>query len=156
MLAIAILLAVLRTLIRTYKFRRLFLDDAFLFLATITLIAGTVLTHLDFPYLYLQVNVELGLESPPPDFEQQLVVDEKLQDAATVLLGVTVFSVKFSFLFFFRGLLRRVQNLQTWWWCVLAVLIPTAGVCICSDFISCPVFGESVLGMPVPVINLGH
>ncbi|MCJ1246847.1 hypothetical protein MMC30_004056 [Trapelia coarctata] len=145
LLGLAVVLAAIRTHIRIYKFHRLFVDDGFLFLATTALIGGTVLIHLDAPYLYLQVNVESGAEAAPPNFIQQLLSDQKLQDSATVLLAVTIFSVKYSFLFFFHSLVRRVRTLTIWWWCVFAIVIPSTIVCICSSFIACPYFGEEVL-----------
>ncbi|KAL8796095.1 MAG: hypothetical protein Q9195_001427 [Heterodermia aff. obscurata] len=86
---------------------RLLLDDAFFFLALITLIAGTSTTYVDIPYIYLQEDVQAGIRMPPPDFIQQLLRSVKIQDAAVVLLSSTLLSVKLSFLFFFRQLLLK-------------------------------------------------
>ena len=104
------------------------------------------MVYIDCPYLYTQVSVESGVQAPPANFIQQLINDQKTQDAAAVLLSVTIVSVKFSFLFFFRHLLRRLKGLNIWWWCVLAVHVPTAVVMVCSSFMSCPDFGARVLG----------
>jgi len=146
LLGIAIVLAAGRTYIRTRIFRRIFIDDCLFFLATVCLIAGTVMVYIDCPYLYTQVSVESGMQTPPSDFIHQLIEDQKTQDAAAVLLLVTIVSVKFSFLFFFRSLLRRLKNMIIWWWFVFAVHVPTAVVMICSSFMSCPYFGARVLG----------
>ncbi len=40
------------------------------------------------------------MRTPPSDFIHQLIEDQKTQDAAVVLLSVTVVSVKFSLFFF--------------------------------------------------------
>ena len=132
--------------IRLRLFRRLFVDDSLFFLAAICLVAGTVMVYIDCPYLYTQFSVESGVQPPPSNFIEQLINDQKTQDAAVVLLCVSIASVKFSFLFFFRSLLRRLKSMTIWWWCVLAVHIPAAVVMICSSFMSCPDFGARVLG----------
>ena len=117
-----------------------------LFLAVITLVAGTAMMYMNIPWAYLQVNVELGVEAPPPNFVQDLIRDERTQDAAAVLLETCVYCVKLSFMFFFWSLLRRVSKpIIYWWWCILAVMVPSAAYCICANFVACPVFGSAVL-----------
>ena len=142
----ALLLASGRTYIRYRKFRRLFVDDGFLFIAAVALIIATSLVYVNISFIYTQVNVSAGLEPAPEDFVQQLILDQKTQDAATVFTWVTIFSVKFSFLAVFRKLVSRLRNLTIWWWCVLAVLIPAAIICACGSFIACSTFGPGVLG----------
>ena len=44
----------LRTIIRVRRFRRLYLDDGFLFLAVVTLVAGTGLMFVNIRYAYTQ------------------------------------------------------------------------------------------------------
>ena len=104
------------------------------------------MTYLDIPYIYLQQNVQSGAQAPPADLIQQLLKSVKIQDAAVVLLSVTIFAVKLSFLAFFRSLIRRLRKLEIWWWCVLAVVIPSSIVLVCSNFITCPYFDERILG----------
>ena len=142
----ALLLASARTYIRYQRFRRLFVDDGFLFAAAVSLIIATSLVYVNAPFVYVQINVEAGLQPPPENFVQQLILDQKTQDAATVFLWVAIFGVKFSFMACFRNLVRRLRNLTIWWWCVLAVLIPAAIICMCGSFIACPIFGPGVLG----------
>lgn len=121
-------------------------DDCFFFLAIITFISGTTTLYLDLHTIYLQENVEAGLRAAPADFVSQLLHGEGFQDAATTLLGTTITSVKFSFLFFFRGLLRQQKKMLVWWWCVFVFLIPTAVTLMFSGFIACPYYDERVLG----------
>ena len=146
LLGIAAVVAGGRVFTRFYNPRSFAVDDGFFCLAIITLIAGTTVLYLDVPYLYLQENVEAGLRAPPADFVSQLIHDEKLQNAATTLLGTTIMSVKFSFLFFFRHLIQRQKKLLIWWWCIFAFLIPTAAIVIFSDFIACPYSDARILG----------
>lgn len=143
LLGLAILLACTRTYIRYQRFRRFFTDDFFLFLATLSLIIGTSLTYVNLPYIYTQVNIEGKIITPPVDFVQEFITEEKLLYASTIFLWLAVFGVKFSFLFLFRSLISRIRNLITWWWCVFAMMIPIWAVCECGLFMSCAVFGPS-------------
>ena len=148
MLALALIAAVFRTYARVSKFGHFLLDDVFFYIAAVVLIAGTGLLYKDVPDIYLQENVEAGLEAPPADLAQRLIHSEKLQDASTVLLAGALFCIKFSFLCFFRHLIWQNRLLMVWWWFVLAVCIPTAAVVMFSDFISCAYFDDRILGEP--------
>ncbi|KAL8767211.1 MAG: hypothetical protein Q9209_006216 [Squamulea sp. 1 TL-2023] len=134
-----------RMIIRAKLNRKIYVDDGFFLLAVVTLIAGTVMTYIDIPYIYLQQNVGAGTQAPPADFVQQLIKSVKIQDSAVVLLNVTIFAVKLAFLAFFRGLIRRLKKLEMWWWCVLAIVVPSSIILICSNFISCAYFDERIL-----------
>ena len=48
-----------------------------------------------------------------------------------------IFIVKFSYLLFFRELIRNVRNMRPWWWTVLCVLVPAGFVCAFLPFYSC-------------------
>ncbi len=131
---------------RFHKLRRVAVDDGFFFLAFITFVTGTIVLYFDLPYIYLQEDVEAGLRPAPADLVSQLIHSEKLQDTATTLLGTTIASVKFSFLFFFRDLLRQQKKMLVWWWCILVILIPTAAILMFSNFIACSYFNERIFG----------
>ncbi|KAL8949083.1 MAG: hypothetical protein Q9222_004773, partial [Ikaeria aurantiellina] len=145
MLAVAVSLAIGRIYIRVKLNRRLYIDDGFFLLAVVILIAGTVMTYIDIPYIYLQQNVQAGNEAPPADFVQQLIKSVKIQDSAVVLLSAGIFAIKLSFLALFRGLIRRLRKLEVWWWLVLAIVIPSSIMLICSNFITCGYFDERIL-----------
>ncbi|KAI4200394.1 MAG: hypothetical protein LQ350_003932, partial [Teloschistes chrysophthalmus] len=144
-LGVAIALAVGRTYIRIILTHRITVDDGFFFLAVITLIAGTTTLYVDVPYLFIQQNVDPSTTVITPAFIQFLLRSLKIQSATDVLLSVTLFSVKYSFLFFFHGLLRRVRWLTIWWWCVLAMMVPLSIIFMCCIFMVCPYFDERVL-----------
>lgn len=95
LLALALILASARTYIRYRRFRRLFVDDGFLFAAVVGLIIGTSVTYVNIPFIYVQVNVMAGLQAPPDDFVEQLVLDQKTQAAATVFLWVAILASSF-------------------------------------------------------------
>ena len=146
MLGVALLLAFGRTYIKVNKFRRLFIDDVLFLLAAIFLVAGTIIMFLTLPYNQTEVDVGAGVEIPPPDLTHQLDFDVKFQDASTFLLNASIFSVKFSFLFFFRLLLQGTTKLRIWWWSVFIFTIPCAIICMCTEFMVCPAFGDRIMG----------
>ena len=132
--------------IKVSKFHRLFSDDWLFLFAVCCLVAGTTMVFLTLPYNQTEVNVGAGVEAPPPDFTHQLDFDVKFQDAASFLTNGAIFSVKFSFLFFFRRLLERTGKLQRLWWFTFIFTIPSAIICMCTEFIACPAFGNRILG----------
>ncbi|KAL8688913.1 MAG: hypothetical protein Q9218_005289, partial [Villophora microphyllina] len=144
-LALAVSLAFGRMYIRARLNHKIHFDDVLFFTAVVFLIAGTVMTYLDIPYIYLQQNVQAGTEAPPADFIQQLLKSVKIQDAAVVLLSGTILAVKLCFLAFFRSLIRRLKKLEIWWWCVLAIVLPSSVMLVCSNFITCGYFDERIL-----------
>ena len=132
--------------IRVSKFHRLYADDWMFLFAVGFLIAGTTMVFLTLPYNQTEVNVGAGVEAPPPDFAHQLDFDVKFQDAASLLVNASIFSVKFSFLLFFRRLLERTGKLQRYWWFTFIITVPSAIVCMCTEFIACPAFGDRIMG----------
>ncbi|MCJ1283213.1 hypothetical protein MMC26_002541 [Xylographa opegraphella] len=144
-LGIAIILSVARMYIKVNKFHRLYSDDWFFLGAVCFLIAGTTMVFLTLPYNQTEVNVGAGVEAPPPDLTHQLDFDVKFQDSASLLLNASIFSVKFSFLLFFRRLLERTGKLQQYWWFAFIITIPCAVVCMCTEFIVCPAFGDRIM-----------
>ncbi|KAL8850272.1 MAG: hypothetical protein Q9221_004782 [Calogaya cf. arnoldii] len=154
MLAVAVSLAAGRIYVRAKLNRKIYVDDGFFSLAVVTLIAGTVMTYLDIPYIYLQQNVQAGSQAPPADFVQQLLKSVKIQNAAVVLLSATIFAIKLAFLAFFRGLIRRLKKLEIWWWCVLIVVVLSSIILICANFITCPYYDERILVISIPVTLL--
>jgi hypothetical protein len=58
---------------------------------------------------------------------------------------ITIFAVKFSFLFYFRPLVDRLPKLTLLWRVTLAICIPVAISSMCSTFIVCPYVGSEIL-----------
>ena len=151
LIGIALIVAIGRTIVRTRTFKShgLTIDDGFFLLAVITFIAGIVITYIDMPRWYLQEYVAAGLAIAPPDYIPYLIYGERLEDAVTSLIGATIISIKFSFLFFFRGLLRQQRKLLIWWWCIFTVLIPTAFIMIFAIFVVCAYWNQEIFGQSI-------
>ena len=99
----------MRTILRIYFHRRLFLDDAFLLFACATLTAALSILYIAIGPLYLVE--ELGNGGPSPHIHMYQV----LQLIHRALVWTAIFSVKFSFLSFFRQIVERVQSLMLHW-----------------------------------------
>lgn len=146
---LALIMTAARTAIRVHRFRRVFVDDYFLFLAVASLIASTGLffSLILFVYTFAAVAAgPAGLESAPLDYINAAINATNVAYAADALACTTVFAVKLSFLFFFRHLIQRLRDLKILWWCVLMICIPVGIVCICLPFIVCPYVGKLVIG----------
>ena len=129
-----------RLIVKLMLHRRLSLDDAFLICGCICLIAATVLTFNLLPTLYWGEAMDLdpAAVKVPSFVVANAVWYEKTWDGASPLTWTALYSVKFSFLVFFRMLVERVR------WMTLYVKI-VIGVCVlgyltsfCEVFIDCP------------------
>ena len=132
--------------IKIHKLHRLFIDDGLFIAATILIVLGTITVSLALPYNQTEANVGAGIEAPPPDLMHRLDMDVKVHDASSFMINASIFAVKFSFLFFFRLLLQRTEKLQKWWWFVFIFTIPCAVLCMCTEYMVCPAFGDRILG----------
>ena len=100
-------------------FRRFFPDDALVMLAYIFLFAGVILWQVNLHLLYEVFGVITGAVSPPPANFLEIFgtyIHTAFASLWLVLLGL--WSVKFSFLLFFKKLGKNVKGQKLLWWCV--------------------------------------
>ena len=128
----AILAASMRTVLRIYFHRRLFLDDAFLLFACASLTAAISILYIAIGPLYLVQELGNGGSSSPTHLYQILPVTHR------ALVWAAIFSVKFSFMSFFRQLVERVQSLVRHWKVVGMTNIVACAFCVCFTFMACP------------------
>ncbi len=158
-LAICILSSTSRLYLKLRSHRHLELDDGFLLLAVITSISAWVLVWQFRDLVYLQMELVLGMKAIELADADRMLSYFKLYNASLVLSWTSVYSVKLSFIFFFRKLILRVRVLEIYWWVVLGVVVPTAcfaagfGFFICSDF-SLTYLGQSFITTPSLVFDL--
>ena len=139
----AILAAGLRTAIRLRYQKRLFVDDGFLFLAIVFLIASMVLLWFQFDEMYLAEALVTNQDPPPKlpkNFFAQLIHFLKFSDAFLVLSWSSVLAVKFSFLFFFRSLIDRVPHMMYYWWTTVGITFCVWAFGCGAVFAPCPYF----------------
>ena len=122
------------------------LDDVFLIISTIFLIAGTttLLIWLDTLYLFQFVilNGVGALDSNGiTTLLNSLVPFEQLDWAYFTLTWGSIFFIKFSFLTFFSGLCDRLPRMELYRKVVYGTCVVTFIYCILSDFVVCPHLG---------------
>ena len=145
---VSIILAIARTCIRLRYQKRLFADDVFLLVAILCLCAALALLVIFCPSMYLieaYVAATPVIELPPDPLqllalEQHLFKYLKLSDVYYIMTWTTIFAVKFSFLFFFRVLIRRVRGITLYWRIVGGISVLSWGYCISGAFIICPYY----------------
>ena len=139
-------MAVARTGFRIYTFRRIEADDGFLVFAVWTLTAAFTIVHFVLPLEFSENATSLGVIKPGPDFPMTEFKAKNLQTASSAMVWATVYAVKYSYMFFFKRLVRRVKKIEIWWWIVFGILVPISLAGCLFDFTICPVFGEDFIG----------
>ena len=139
---IALVFVLVRTVIRFRYQKQFLLDDAFLYFGVICLCAAVGLLMQFSEAMYMSEALNMASVSYELDDLQLLSQFDKYSDVYLALTYTTLFSVKLSFLFFFRILVRRVRKMAIYWWTVLAITIVAWPVSIVAAVApSCPVFG---------------
>ena len=140
---IAIITATARTAIRLKQQRRLYVDDVFLFIAVIFLVASMGLLWHQLDEMYTAealVTNSASFVALTGNWIDQLFWFLKISDAFLVLSWTSVLAVKFSFLFFFRNLIDRVRGMKTYWWIVMAITLAVWAFGCGAVFAPCPYF----------------
>ena len=127
--------------------RGFYLDDCMLLVGCMCLIAQTILLSEMTPNLYLfqplQSTKISSLFNVPADISERWAWFEKCNYAFIAVAWTTIFSIKFSFLFFFRRLIDRLKGFIVYWRVVVAFNIVAWALSVCHPFISCPRFDLS-------------
>lgn len=126
--------------------KQLFLDDVFLYFGVICLCAAVGLLLQFSEAMFMSESLITAHKGSYVRSKGGLLIQlNKTSDAYLALTYTTLFSVKLSFLFFFRILVRRVRKMAIYWWTVLAIMIVAWPVSIVAAVApSCPVFGIAI------------
>lgn len=137
-----IVAAAFRIAFQIHNRRRLFLSDVFLIFACVCLCAGTVVLYHFEAMLYLEQALSKNpfSVSIPPDFFSKVVRSLKYLYAYQAIAWAAIFSVKFSFLCFFRPLVNHLTKPRKWWTCVTVFAALSWAFCTVDVFIICPHF----------------
>ncbi|MCJ1470002.1 hypothetical protein MMC07_008647 [Pseudocyphellaria aurata] len=143
--ALSVLFLLARTTLRLRYQKRLFIDDAFLLFAEICLGASVGLLYAFADNLFLNEALVTRPSAVilPPDYTNQRILFQKQSDACLVLTYTSIFAVKFSFLFFFKLIVRRIHSMIVYWWIVVAVTTIAWVVCVIKIFLPCMDFDET-------------
>lgn len=94
------------------------------------------------PVFYTLLDVEDGVAAPPEDLIAEVIDFLKIQFAIIILFWTTIWSLKASFLAFYRGLFdSRIQpwTMRAWWVVVVLCAVSYLG-CWITQFLSCVPF----------------
>ncbi|KAL8885051.1 MAG: hypothetical protein Q9205_006905, partial [Flavoplaca limonia] len=114
---------IFRLIVKIRSYRKIYSDDYLVITAWILLLGSAVLWQFMSPNLYDLFAVTSGQKPLTPDF---------ITKNADLLRSITPFSllfysclwtIKLSFLLFFRRLGFNVRGQKIWWWCVLIITI---------------------------------
>lgn len=121
-MSLALACFISRITIRIYTRRRLYLDDGFLCLAAASLCASTVYIY-QYCFLWFLMNAaqkypELALTTAFVEggYPMALEKSPRFRNTYSVLIWITVFSIKFSFLAFFKPLIRHLRLTTIYCW----------------------------------------
>ena len=132
-----------RTFIRVLYLRKFSIDDYPFYIAVASLIASFTLLFEFADTQYLLTLLTGGSDVGPLPQAAQAVFYATLSE---MFCWLTIFAVKFSFLFYFRSLVRRLPRVRLWWWITLVVLVPVAATTTFGVFIVCT--PESQFSLP--------
>lgn len=130
--AVATICCGLRGLARVRTFKKLLVDDYFVLLALSLVLASAITWQVFADDLYQIMRVSAGLEMPGEDFARVSGRYFKATLAVIILFYTALWSIKISFLLFFRRLGNNVRGQRRIWWPVLGVTLATYFACIGS------------------------
>ncbi|MCJ1405675.1 hypothetical protein MMC11_008904 [Xylographa trunciseda] len=155
--SLATVFTIIRTTIRLHISRRLFVDDAFVYLALAILIAMAVLYTLINDIIFQIVLVGEGLLPPSPEFMSQVPFFLKVQFAIIVLFWTTLWAVKWSFLMYYKKLFIGLPgHMQKCWWAVVIFSVLAYLGCWVTQLLSCtpiPTYFDNQCQTPKDIYN---
>lgn len=143
----AILAAAMRMTLRVHYHQRLFLDDVFLLIACAALTAAIPVLYKGIVSLYFIQEIACGglslvkvsqLQLSGIKTDAEVHSYQVLRFTHEALIWTAIFSVKFSFLSFFRQIVDRIQSLMLHWKVVGVMNIVACTFCVCFSFMECP------------------
>lgn len=144
MYGVAVLSVLTRAVIRVTTRRNVSLDDYLLFLAFAFLTASTALVYYLLDSIYLATAVErdalIFFQLNTKQMEQ-LLSQALNENIFLAMAWTTTFLVKFSFLAFFRQLIRNVNGIQYYYWGIVTLTLLTWMFLTSEAFILCSDFG---------------
>ena len=121
-----------RVYVRLKIFRRLHIEDPFVLAAWLMNLANTIVWQMTAKKLYSVIAVESGqIFMPPSEYSSYFYIELQSLFASELLYYTALWSVKLSFLFFFRNLGNNIRRQMILWYCVLVITIASYIGCLC-------------------------
>lgn len=137
-IALATIFTIIKTTIRLYILKRLFIDDVLVYIALSILIVLGVLYTLVNDTIFEIILVGMGEMPATPAFFGRMTFFLKVQFAIIVLFWTALWAVKFSFLMYYKKLFIGLPgNMQKCWWAVSTFALLAYLGCWITQLTSC-------------------
>ena len=124
--AIAACFFLFQIYVRIKTFSRLFADDALVLVAWLMLLASAIIWQFNKDVLYMTLAISAGaLSTVPENFPAEMQRYLRHSIAAFVFFYSGIWSIKLSFLIFFRQLGSHFWGQKILWWSIFGVTIAT-------------------------------
>lgn len=143
--AFTLIVASARVFIKYYRFHRFHADDYLLIASMIFYIATISCAFAAVAPAQLAVETYGNIDTLPEEAIAKIEHYTMLLFSFNVLSAVTLFSVKASFLMFFRLLLNNTGKLKVYWWAVFVVTVAFGLAASLATFIVCPAVGRKIV-----------
>jgi hypothetical protein len=119
-----------RLYIRYMCFRKLLIDDYLMVLALGLLFALSTMCQVFLVDIYEFIAVSNNSKIPGPDFLNVMSRGMRGFGTAMLLANIGIYTIKLSFLLFFRRLGAQIMSYQIFWWSVLVFTIGCLAVAL--------------------------
>lgn len=126
-----------RLCVKFRSFRRFYSDDFLVIAAWAMMLANSILWQIYRPALYEFYAIQSGKKPFTSGFVDRYMPFLHNIVSFTVLFYTCIWTVKLSFLLFFRRLGSRVRGHTIWWWCVLVITVLTWVACVADIQYKC-------------------
>ena len=133
LLSVAIILTVGRYLIRAVVFKKVWLDDYTHGIALLALLGFSISVQSYVNHVKHELAIKAGKEPMPADYAEYVLHAHQFQTALSIFAWISLWSVKFTFLLFYRMIFEVSERFVKAWWIVAVFTfgtfwIPIAGV----------------------------
>ena len=144
--ALAVVLTIVRFVIRLGVQKQFLIDDFFLLFGCVCAVVATGVLYSSLDWMYTIEGVLTGsaILLPVASFLELSSRFHKRNTATLALTWTSIFSVKFSFLFFFRLLVQRVRIMVMFWWVATIATLVAWVFNIIAIFLPCLHFDVSI------------
>ncbi|KAI4154806.1 MAG: hypothetical protein L6R39_001345 [Caloplaca ligustica] len=116
---------IFRIAVKFRSFRKIYSDDYLVIAAWVLLLGSAILWQVEAPNLYDLFAVTSGQKALTSGFVAENSELLRSLTPFALLFYSCLWTVKLSFLLFFRRLGLNVRGQKIWWWCVLVVTVLT-------------------------------
>ena len=143
--AVSFCFLLFRFYVRLKAFRRLDIDDPFVFVAWLMTLANAIVWQVTSKELYDIIAVDTGQRlMPEPEYNSRVSILHRSLIATYFLYYTALWSIKISFLLFFRNLSKTIRRQMLLWYFVSASTIASYIICVCMINYKCLVGPQNI------------